>query len=191
MRALVILAVLGTCTASLHQAYHSPYRSTFFGSPAGGPQPKWTGPLASSVPAGVDGAITQVSETSEVSAARSAFFNAYQQQLAAVAGGSGRYGVVSDVTVPIFRQEVGSRPLWHPTTITTSLGSSPTSSSFSKPVVPSRIVVSGGHVQDTPEVADAKSHFFRLFGEQAAAAAAAPDDEYFPRYPSVPQRRYY
>ncbi|XP_068226292.1 cuticle protein CP1499-like [Palaemon carinicauda] len=188
MKALVTLAVLGICSANPHQAYNA-FHSASYGFPvAAQHQPKWQGPLASSVPAGVDGKITQVSETPEVSAARNAFFNAYQQQLAAL-GGAGRYAV-SAVSSPIYRQEVGSKPYRHPTTVAPTYNSV-ASASASKVVIPSRIVVSNGHVQDTQEVAEAKSQFFQLFSEQAAAAAAAPDDEYYPRYPSLPQRRYY
>ncbi|XP_066941349.1 sialidase-like [Macrobrachium rosenbergii] len=43
-------------------------------------------------------------------------------------------------------------------------------------VIPSRIVVHNGYVQDTPEVAAAKEEFYSIFNLQAAAAAAAPDD---------------
>ena len=44
-------------------------------------QPSYPGPLASNVPAGVNGQIIPVSETFEVAAARDQFFRAYQNQL--------------------------------------------------------------------------------------------------------------
>ncbi|XP_063598279.1 prespore vesicle protein-like [Penaeus indicus] len=75
MRILVVLAVLGVCSASLQQAYNHGYNYV---------QPRYVGPLASTVPAGVDGTITPVSDTYEVAAARGAFFRAYQDQLATV-----------------------------------------------------------------------------------------------------------
>ncbi|XP_047478387.1 uncharacterized protein LOC125031548 [Penaeus chinensis] len=75
MKTLVVLAVLGVCSASLQQAYNHGYNYV---------QPRYVGPLASTVPAGVDGTITPVSDTYEVAAARGAFFRAYQDQLATV-----------------------------------------------------------------------------------------------------------
>ncbi|XP_037798530.1 uncharacterized protein LOC119593650, partial [Penaeus monodon] len=71
----VVLAVLGVCSTSLQQAYNHGYNFV---------QPRYVGPLASTVPAGVDGTITPVSDNYEVAAARGAFFRAYQDQLATV-----------------------------------------------------------------------------------------------------------
>merc|ERR1712212_25683 len=45
------------------------------------PVAKWTGPVAATVPAGVDGKITQVPETAEVAAARNAFIASYNAAL--------------------------------------------------------------------------------------------------------------
>ncbi|KAK3887507.1 hypothetical protein Pcinc_008386 [Petrolisthes cinctipes] len=47
-------------------------------------QPRWTGPLASTVPAGLPGSVSQVSDTAEVAAAKQAFFNTFQQQVSAL-----------------------------------------------------------------------------------------------------------
>ncbi|XP_068226282.1 cuticle protein CP1499-like [Palaemon carinicauda] len=168
MRTLVAFAVLGIFYASPLQA------SSFSGPSYGGPLPRWSGPFAANSPAGVNGQVTPVSDTQEVSEARRDFFNAYQRQLSAV-GGVGRYGTaatvldtagpVASIAVPSFRSAAGAY----------SGASSSTGSSASQ-VLPSRIVVSRGHVQDTAEVAGAKSEFFSLYNRQAAEAAAAPDD---------------
>jgi hypothetical protein len=44
---------------------------------------KWNGPFAATVPAGVDGQITPVSDTADVAAARNAFFQSYNAALGA------------------------------------------------------------------------------------------------------------
>nr|XP_053635082.1 cuticle protein CP1876-like [Cherax quadricarinatus] len=119
MRTLVILAVLGVCSAvpsigdtpevaaekarffqafraaeasakphyNAHQQAHNTghYNPHQYNhgkyNPGHYHQPKWTGPVAATIPAGVDGTITPVSDTRDVSAARNAFFNAYQSHL--------------------------------------------------------------------------------------------------------------
>ncbi|XP_068226284.1 cuticle protein CP1499-like [Palaemon carinicauda] len=168
MRTLVAFAVLGMFYASPLQA------SSFSGPSYGSPLTRWSGPFAANSPAGVNGQVTPVSDTQEVSEARRNFFNAYQRQLSAV-GGVGRYGTaatvldtagpVASIAVPSFRSAAGAYS-----------GTSSSTGSSASPVVPSRIVVSSGHVQDTAEVAAAKSEFFSLYNRQAAEAAAAPDD---------------
>ncbi|KAG7177134.1 cuticle protein CP1499-like [Homarus americanus] len=123
MRALVVLAVVGVCTAvpfvqdtpevaaekaRFFQAYqaaqaaaqpqynaipHQAYNTGHYNpshhnlghynhAPA---QPKWTGPVAATIPAGLPGAGNQVADTPEVAAARQAFFSTYQRQAAAAA----------------------------------------------------------------------------------------------------------
>ncbi|XP_063598280.1 cuticle protein CP1499-like [Penaeus indicus] len=152
MKTLVVLAVLGVCSASLQQAYNHGYNYV---------QPRYVGPLASTVPAGVDGTITPVSDTYEVAAARGAFFRAYQDQLATIA--ALRYGA------PGTHYAVHhSAPAVH--------HSFPAGYSAS-PVVHQAALSYGvpGQVRDTPEVSAAKAEFFRLYNQQAAAAAAAPD----------------
>ncbi|ROT82493.1 cuticle protein BD2 [Penaeus vannamei] len=154
MRALVILAVLGVCSASTWQANYGGYG--VYGAPY---QPKWTGPVAATVPAGVDGTITPVSDTYEVSAARNAFFKAYNAQLAAV--GAYRYGTPAyHHATPAVHVSVAA-PAAHHSVFTYGAAPAP--------------------VGDTPAVAAAKADFFRLYNLQAAAAAAAPDHD-APRY---------
>ncbi|XP_068226285.1 cuticle protein CP1499-like isoform X2 [Palaemon carinicauda] len=179
MRTLVALAVMGLCSALPHQAYTS-FPSYSYG---GTYQPKYTGPLASSVPAGVDGKVIPVSDTYEVAAAKNAFFDAYQRQLAAV-GAYGRYGATPayhhapvHTVVHAPTHHVVHAPTHHvvhtPAHHVVHAPSYHPAASYS---VPSTVVVANGHVQDTPEVAAAKSQFFHLYNKQAAAAAAAPDD---------------
>lgn len=48
--------------------------------------PKWTGPVAATIPAGVQGSAAQVADTAEVTAARNAFLAAYRAQVAATTG---------------------------------------------------------------------------------------------------------
>ncbi|XP_042874399.1 cuticle protein CP1499-like [Penaeus japonicus] len=149
MKTLVVLAVLGVCSASPRQAYNYGYN---YG------QPGYVGPVAATVPAGVDGTITPVSDTYEVAAARDAFFRAYQAQLAAV--GALRYGTpAAHYAVPTaVHHGVPAGHYVGPVAYQTALGGG----------VP-------GVVRDTPEVSAAKAEFFRLYNLQAAAAAAAPD----------------
>ncbi|XP_047478862.1 cuticle protein CP1499-like [Penaeus chinensis] len=151
MKTLVVLAVLGVCSASLQQAYNHGYNYV---------QPRYVGPLASTVPAGVDGTITPVSDTYEVAAARGAFFRAYQDQLATIA--ALRYGA------PATHYAVHSAPAVH-TAFPAGYSAGP--------VVHQAALSYGvpGQVRDTPEVSAAKAEFFRLYNQQAAAAAAAPD----------------
>ncbi|XP_037798456.1 uncharacterized protein LOC119593570 [Penaeus monodon] len=154
MKSLVVLAVLGVCSASTWQATYGGYG--VYGAPY---QRKWTGPVAATVPAGVDGTITPVSDTYEVAAARNAFFQAYNAQLAAV--GAYRYGTPAyHHATPAVHVSVAA-PATHHSALT--YGAAP---------VP---------VGDTPAVAAAKADFFRLYNLQAAAAAAAPDHD-APRY---------
>ncbi|XP_064083946.1 uncharacterized protein LOC135199722 [Macrobrachium nipponense] len=100
MRTLVVLAVFGVCLAS---AQFTPEveaeRTRFFeafraakqassSSKYSEPQPAYRGPFASSVPAGVDGRVTPVSDTAEVRAATNAFYRAYKAQVEATKGSS-------------------------------------------------------------------------------------------------------
>jgi len=47
---------------------------------------RWTGPVAATVPAGVDGNLTPVEDTADVMAARNAFLAAFRSQVAATTG---------------------------------------------------------------------------------------------------------
>ncbi|XP_064085116.1 cuticle protein CP1499-like [Macrobrachium nipponense] len=162
MRTLIALAVMGLCASSSalpHQASYIPFPSYSYG---GTYQPKYVGPLASSVPAGVGGKVIPVSDTYEVAAARQAFFDAYQKQLAAV-GAYGRYAAA-----PVYHHQAPVHAVVHAPAYLPAASYAHT--------IPSTVVVANGHVQDTPEVASAKAQFFHLYNKQAAAAAAAPDD---------------
>ncbi|XP_071551566.1 cuticle protein CP1499-like [Panulirus ornatus] len=104
MRALVILAVLGVCSAfpfvqdapdvavekaNFHKVFQTIESAALAAVQAANErnpyQPKWYGPYAADLPASVPGALPQVIDTAEVAAARQAFFNTYKQQEAAVA----------------------------------------------------------------------------------------------------------
>merc|ERR1719369_1414464 len=65
----------------------------------GAPAQKWTGPVAATVPAGVQG-INQVADTADVQAATNAFLAAYQAQLSAVGG----VQPVASARAPAFHQ---------------------------------------------------------------------------------------
>lgn len=114
----------------------------------------YNGPVAATVPAGVDGTITPVSETYEVAAARNAFFQAYQAQLAAVGGH--RYASPAAHYAP-------AAPVHY--SVASGHSVAPVAPAYPHTQV----------VRDTPEVSAAKAEFFRLYNQQAAAAAAAPD----------------
>ncbi|XP_042874403.1 cuticle protein CP1499-like [Penaeus japonicus] len=163
MKTLVVLAVLGVCSASPRQAYNYGYN---YG------QPGYVGPVAATVPAGVDGTITPVSDTYEVAAARDAFFRAYQAQLAAV--GALRYGTpAAHYAVPTAVHH--SVPVVHHTAAAVHHGVP--AGHYVGPVAYQTALGGGvpGPVRDTLEVSAAKAEFFRLYNLQAAAAAAAPD----------------
>ncbi|XP_068226293.1 cuticle protein 5-like [Palaemon carinicauda] len=185
MKVSVVLAVLGVCSALPHQAYNS-FPSQSYGVPHGGYyQPKWTGPLASSVPAGIGGKVIPLSDTYEVAAAKDAFFQAYHRQLASVA----RYGQ-SYHGAPVSHGHSG----YHGGSflgaghgglhghggsflggghggVHAHGGSYGHGVGYGHGGAP----IYNGEVQDTPAVAAAKSQFYQLYNKQAAAAAAAPD----------------
>ncbi|XP_042225975.1 cuticle protein CP1499-like [Homarus americanus] len=155
MRTLVILAVMGVCSASTYQAINHGHH---YGVPV---QPRWTGPVAATVPAGVDGRVIPVSDTYEVAAAKNAFFRAYQNQVDTIR--SRRYGTPGYASFP---------PVAYGPVVNTY---TPVVPSHSYGVPHTTYNVTPGLVRDTPEVAAAKAQFFRTFERQAAAAAAAPD----------------
>ncbi|KAK4317854.1 hypothetical protein Pmani_011093 [Petrolisthes manimaculis] len=101
MRTLIILAVVGACVAYpfIQDAPDVAAEKTRFfevfraieaaampkpGQPR--TPPKWYGPLASTVPAGLPGSTAIVANTADVNAARDEFFNTYRAQLASVGG---------------------------------------------------------------------------------------------------------
>ncbi|XP_042874406.1 cuticle protein CP1876-like [Penaeus japonicus] len=151
MRILVVLAVLGVCSASPQQAYNYGYN---YG------QPRYIGPVA----AGVGGTVTPLSDTYQVATARDAFFRAYQAQLETINAVRLAKGVTNLLPTGVHRSAPAvhhSVPLGHPA------GPVAYQSGLSYGVP--------GVVRDTPEVSAAKAEFFRLYNLQAAAAAAAPD----------------
>ncbi|XP_053635245.1 cuticle protein CP1499-like [Cherax quadricarinatus] len=96
MRSLVVLAVIGVCSGG-YQAYNPGYGYDV--------QPKYVGPVASVIPAGVDGKIIPVSDTYEVAAAKDAFFKAYNDQLDVIK--SRRYGTPGYAsTLPVYKASV-------------------------------------------------------------------------------------
>ncbi|KAK8742103.1 hypothetical protein OTU49_002118, partial [Cherax quadricarinatus] len=96
MKTLVVLAVIGVCSGG-YQAYNPGYGYDV--------QPKYVGPVASVIPAGVDGKIIPVSDTYEVAAAKDAFFKAYNDQLDVIK--SRRYGTPGYAsTLPVYKASV-------------------------------------------------------------------------------------
>ncbi|XP_027238615.2 cuticle protein CP1499 [Penaeus vannamei] len=162
MRTLVVLAVLGVCSASLQQAYNHGYNYV---------QPRYVGPVAATVPAGVDGTVTPVSDTYEVAAARGTFFRAYQDQLATIA--ALRYGAPAAhhaVHLSAPAVNLNAATVHH---IAPSVHQNAPALHHARPA--SYYAAGLGQVRDTPEVSAARAEFFRLYNQQAAAAAAAPD----------------
>nr|XP_053635247.1 cuticle protein CP1876-like [Cherax quadricarinatus] len=143
-------------------SYHHHNTGQYHHAPA---QPKWHGPVAATIPAGVDGTITPVSDTRDVAAARSSFFNAYQAQLAATAGAvpSPHYQrAPSYNSAPSYTPHYQHQPKWVGPVAAT---------------IPAGLPGSTNQVADTPEVAAAKQSFFSTYQRQAAAAA--PPTRYY------------
>jgi len=124
-------------------------------------QTKWMGPVAATIPAGVDGTITPVGDTAEVAAARNAFLNAYRAQVAATGG--------TAPAVTTFSQAVPQQ-----TFQPTFQQAAPVQAKWTGPVaatVPAGLPGSAPQVADTAEVAAAKQAFFSAYQRQVAAAA--------------------
>lgn len=116
------------------------------------PQPRWTGPLASQVPAGLPGSTAFVSETADVNAARNDFFNAYKAQvIATVPTGPTRQTYSPE---PVYVAAPKPQPRW-----TGPLASQ----------VPAGLPGSTAFVADTPEVSAAKSSFYNSYKSQIKA----------------------
>ncbi|XP_042867841.1 cuticle protein CP1499-like [Penaeus japonicus] len=137
-------------------------------SPAGlPPKPpqtlKWTGPVAATVPAGVDGTVTPVADTHEVAAARNAFLNAYNAQVRATVG-----------TAPVVPAQVHTFNPVPAVPHQTFHHAAPLQPKWTGPVaatVPAGLPGSAPQVADTAEVAAAKQAFFNAYQRQVAAAA--------------------
>ncbi|XP_045618898.2 cuticle protein CP1499-like [Procambarus clarkii] len=161
MRSLVVLAVIGVCSAG-YQAYNPGYQAynPGFGY---GVQPKYVGPVAATIPAGIGGKVIPVSDTYEVAAAKDDFYKAYDKQLKTLdIIRSSRYGTPGYApALPVYKAPVA--PFF---ASTGSYGAPIGSYGYHGPPT---------QVHDTPEVVAAKAEFFKLYNKQAAAAAAAPD----------------
>ncbi|XP_066941352.1 uncharacterized protein [Macrobrachium rosenbergii] len=91
----VVLAVFGVCLASAQftpevEAERARFFEAFRAAKQAAASSKYTepyrGPFAATVPAGVDGRVTPVSDTAEVKAATDEFFRAYKAQVEATKG---------------------------------------------------------------------------------------------------------
>ncbi|KAK8377802.1 hypothetical protein O3P69_014029 [Scylla paramamosain] len=197
MRALVALAVLGVCSAfpvipddPQVAAEKERFLTTFkiieeVSQPKGGslasrpadvyvippPQPKWMGPLASKVPASLPGSTPFVADTPEVINAKTHFYNTYNSQVIATRPrpGSPSYyysepspapkaAAPSRVSVPI-----AAVPIYVPET-PQKKWYGPLASE-----VPASLPGSSPVVFDTPEVNNAKAHFFNTYRRQVKA----------------------
>ncbi|XP_045101839.1 cuticle protein CP1876-like [Portunus trituberculatus] len=164
MRTLVVLAVM--VAVSAHQAYGIPT----YGTPAhsthsyGYGQPRYVGPLASSVPAGVGGKIIPVSDTYEVAAAKNQFFRTYQDQVNTInairASRPTRYGTSYGSAGPVHISHPAPAPT--PAVVSTYSGPARVSHSISAPV----------HVFQSSYGAPAVSH--SSYGTPSYAPFTAP-----------------
>ena len=123
---------------------------------------KWTGPLATTVPAGVNGALNQVGDTADVVAARNAFLAAYNAQLAATAPQA--------AAVPVAQvQPIVAAP--QPAVIATGW-----TGPFAA-TIPAGLPGAGNNVEETAEVKAAKTQFLQALqaaGGVIAAHGVAP-----------------
>ncbi|XP_042857815.1 cuticle protein CP1499-like [Penaeus japonicus] len=164
MRALVLLAVLGVCSAVpfIQDTPEVQAEKARFFQAFGAAQ-------AATVPAGVDGTITPVSDTQEVSAARNAFLNAYNAQVRATVGAAPAVPSYTPTHhyAPAVPHHAPAAPQYQP--------------KWTGPVaatVPAGLPGSAPQVADTAEVAAAKQAFFNTYQRQAAAAAP-PSRNYY------------
>lgn len=135
-------------------------------------QAKWTGPLAATVPAGVDGTITPVADTLEVAVARKIFLDAYQAQVAATVGTTiaavpkaPAKGPVPAASKQAAKAAAPKQAVKEP---------APVQPKWIGPVaatIPAGLPGSAPQVPDTPEVTAAKQQFFSIYNRQAAAVA--------------------
>lgn len=119
---------------------------------------KWTGPPAATIPAGLPGSTPNVADTADVSAARNAFFNAYQAQLAA--------------TIPKTPQTQSFHSTFRAPAHTPVHTPAPVQQRWTGPfaaTIPAGLPGSVAQVADTPEVAAAKQAFFNTFQHQVSA----------------------
>ncbi|XP_045618900.2 ataxin-2 homolog [Procambarus clarkii] len=155
--------------------------------------PKWTGPVAATVPAGVDGPVIPVSDTIEVAAAKAEFFKAYQAELAAIAAAKAHQKPAAEGTAI----HSHSDPVYNPgTPVHSSKGNQFTFSTIHAAAAPQHGKIHGvpsvshgfhgvpsvshgfhgapSQSHDRPEVHAVGTQFFH--DRQAGAAQTAPGD---------------
>ena len=140
----------------------------------------WRGPVAATIPAGVQGALSQVADTADVTAARNAFLAAYRAQVAATTG----HNVA---------------PRQHQTPVATQHRFQPAAHTFnaipagpSKWMGPKAATVGAGvngvitPVSDTAEVVAARNAFLRTYNAALAASRpSAPATQNFHQFAAV------
>ncbi|XP_071551807.1 cuticle protein CP1499-like [Panulirus ornatus] len=212
MRALVVLAVLGVCSAApfgkipMGAEERAQFFKTFLAAEAAAPSQantvlqqahnpapalhKWTGPLAATVPAGIDGKVIPVSYTNEVAAARSQFFNTYQAQVAATAVAAPETEApvqpqpTPQAEAPVQPQltsqpeaPVEPQPAPKPEApVEPQPLPAPVRHKWTGPLaatLPAGVPGSPPQVPDTPEVVAAKQAFFSTYQKQIEATASA------------------
>ena len=127
-------------------------------------QPRWTGPMAATVPAGVDGTLTPVQPTAEVAAARNAFLATYNAQVAATIPQA--HVVAHHAPAVHHVQPVAYQPVHHvqPAQTYTQKWTGPMAAT-----IPAGLPGAGTNVAPTAEVAQATNQFLRAY-QQAHAA---------------------
>lgn len=150
------------------------------------PQPKWTGPLAATVPAGLPGSSPVLAETPEVAAAKNAFLNAYSAQIAATVPRipSGPQQTFRPAPQQSFRPapQQSFRPAPQQSFQPAFSAPAPPQPKWTGPLaatVPAGLPGSSAILSDTPEVSAAKNAFFRTYTAQVAATAGAPGGNFF------------
>lgn len=140
------------------------------------PQPKWTGPVAATVPAGLPGSSPVLAETPEVAAAKNAFLNAYSAQIAATVPRipSGPQQTFRPAPQQAFRPAPPQ-----PTFRAAAPAPQPKWTGPVAATVPAGLPGSSAILNDTPEVSAAKNAFFRTYTAQVAATAGAPGGNFF------------
>jgi len=127
---------------------------------------RWTGPMAATVPAGVQGALSQVGHTADVAAERNAFFNAYKAQVALTSG--------TPVASPVMHSNAISAP---PAKWTGPVAAT----------VPAGVNGKLQQVAETADVSAARNAFIASYNAALARAApAAVTHQFTPSVASAP-----
>merc|ERR1712098_665286 len=133
--------------------------------------PRWTGPVAATIPAGVPGSVSQVPDTADVAAERSRFLAAFRAQVAATTGQQfaardaflASYNAALAATQPAalstqFTPSVASEPAVHPR------WNGPFAAT-----VPAGVPGSVSQVSDTADVAAATAAFQQAYNAALSA----------------------